>query len=863
VTDPTQFDQLLARLDRTEDVLRLASGDATSFAAAPVGRAELADFIANCTATQRHVWFEINATSYAKPAGRSSARDITRLNALYVDIDFKDTGMGSIPAAEQLIAELSAALGVPPAAIVSTGNGLQPYWPISDAFITDADSRTAVSTIAARFKVLADRLAAANGGVVDSLFDLPRIFRVPGSVNWKDLEHPKPVTADFPDGWAPFTVAELTEVFDDWGIDAQPREIGTDPVIEWADVDWATHDCDFVGTIRHEITQQQVTARHPWMLARAAQLHGMVRYGCLTERSYGELRALLEARHEDLCRSQTPVREPQPHEYAAAMHWGAEQASRWSNAKLIDEMRSHTHADFTEMFLGGAREVIPVEPDPAATLPDAPVISIFSKQPVATPGLDVSPRAAGSLALQIDPQAQQRLIFSAHTDSGNAELFAQSIAGRFLNVAGIGWHMWDGARWALDAAGTHREALKDLFTQRLAASQDVEEKKWLQQSLNSARMTATLKWAETIPAVLALPHQMDADPYELVTPGGIFDLRTRIFRQASPLTDRNTKITGVAPDWTRPAPRWQALLDWAFQHEPAMIRYVQRVFGIALIGELVVQHFPVFLGSGGEGKSQMADVALGVLGGYGMKLGQQFLVQTRSDQHPEQIAQLRGVRLAIASEVPRNAKFNEELVKALTGDGTTRARLLYENSSEFPTTASLMALFNHLPGLTAGGPAWWRRFRRIDMPNPVPEERQVEGLARMIIAEEGPQVLAWMLDGTADYLAHGEQVPDSVRAANQRYRIEEDALARYVDTRLVMEGDMATARTSVYQDYQQWANMNRIFPILSEPKFARELLTIHPELQRAGDEQFFWGVRQAIVPSPFPTYGGQYVGQYS
>jgi len=662
----------------------------------------------------------------------------------------------------------------------------------------------------------------------------------------KDPQNPKAVTADFPEGWADFTLDEIEQVLDDYGIDAIPREIADEVVSTPDDWNWAEHDCEFVDTVKLEILTAVVGARHPWMLAQVARLWGMVRYGCLTEATFEQLRRMIDVRHGELCRTQAPVREPDLGEYQAALRWGLEQAMRWSEPHLHSEMRAHLHTDFLELYDLGSTSAAPTLPAPPSSVPppDAPpVISLFTKQPIqtATPPLDTS----GALALQLTPQTQARLTAAARTDSGNAELFAQHIAGRFVHVSDIGWHAWDGARVRPDASGAVRETMKDLFTSRLMASNDVDEQAWLRQSLNNARMNATLKWAESVPVVQASPNEFDRKPLELVTPGGIVNLATGDLRPANPLVDRNMKATTVTPDFTPPT-RFLGILRWAFGGDEEMIRYVQRLFGLALIGELRAQIFPVWIGSGANGKSLIFHVILSVIGSYGMKLSSRFLVLTRSDQHPEEIAQLSGVRLALASEVPRDAKYNEELIKALTGDPTGRARLMRENSFEFSTTVSLMLAANHLPSVPTGGPAWWRRQRLIEMNRVWPEAQRDDSLADQIVAAEGPQVLAWMIAGAADYLANGEQMPAKVRDAVARYRVEEDTLARFVAQKLEFDPTYVTTRQGVYQTYQMWANMNRVFPVLSEPKFARELLTIYPTLRSDdGDDTHYLGVRLA------------------
>jgi hypothetical protein len=63
--------------------------------------------------------------------GRGTAEDVTRLGALYADLDVKPGACPSLTVAEAIIDELSGMLGTRPSAITHSGGGLHPIgrWP--------------------------------------------------------------------------------------------------------------------------------------------------------------------------------------------------------------------------------------------------------------------------------------------------------------------------------------------------------------------------------------------------------------------------------------------------------------------------------------------------------------------------------------------------------------------------------------------------------------------------------------------------------------------------------------------------------------------------------------------------------------
>lgn len=822
----TPFHTLLDRLDRTNQPLRLASVRGNRFFSFPSSRDEAAQVIADMQ--DEHLWFEINESSHRGTDGRSKAADITRLNALYIDIDFKTAGMGSQAGGHQILDDLVAALGVVPAAIVHSGNGIQAYWPISDARIDD-DTRETVAIVLARWKEMAQTFARAAGGEVDSVFDLPRIFRVPGSNNVKDPANPKPVTVDFPDGWQSFTIDELLEVFDDYGIHADPREIPSEIVAPIGDWEWADEDCKHVSRIREEWAKAEPTSRHHWLLAQSAVMHGMIRYGCVTEDTLGSLYSELEHRFQQITAADAGTRAAPHDEVPSAYRWGAQQAAYWSKEKLIDEMRGHQHDDFIAQLTRGATTLAagPIAQAPAR---DASVIDLFTKRDVsARPADGGTASSFGALAL-VSANAQSRLSTVAHTDTGNAELFAQDVAGRFAYVSGIGWYNWTGQRWQEDIGNLHREAYKDLMTTRLISETDPQEIAWLNNSLNAGRLNAAIRLSESTEAVRVHPNEMDTNMRELVTPNGIVNLMDGTIRPVNPLVDRHTKMTKMAPDFSGRPEAFIRFLTWAFHGNQRMVDYMQRLLGLALIGELRVQIFPILVGAGANGKSTLFDILMDILGDYVIKMPPSFLVLQKGTQIPEALASTKGTRMALASEVPANATFDEELVKSISGDAFITARKLFENSSGFHNTTTLFGAFNHAPSVTIGGTSWWRRIRQINMTAYLPDEKQDVMLRQKLVAEEGGKIFAWLLQGTAEFLRVGEARPAEVLAATQQYRLSEDDMARFIDTDLERFDDVLLPRQTLYQRYVQFMQTNRLFKsMLSEPKFIREFLVLHPE----------------------------------
>jgi putative DNA primase/helicase len=219
-------------------------------------------------------------------------------------------------------------------------------------------------------------------------------------------------------------------------------------------------------------------------------------------------------------------------------------------------------------------------------------------------------------------------------------------------------------------------------------------------------------------------------------------------------------------------------------------------------------------------------------------------------QHETEIARLAGLRFVVCSEVEQNARFAEAKVKMLTGGDRLIARFMRRDHFEFDPTAKLWLMANHRPEVAAGGHSFWRRLRLIEFPHVVPVEDRVADLDAILLREEGPGILAWVLAGARDYFAHGLREPAGVRAATAEYAESEDDLGRFVAERLVVASPEARAHVlidtaSVTTSYAAWCRSEGVEQ-LSMKRFGSELRARwHIEQRRSNGRRYYVGLSLA------------------
>lgn len=289
------------------------------------------------------IWFGVNpltdpATWPQDRKGRGTAAEVVRLAAVYADLDVKSGGLPNFDSARNVISDLSGMLNCEPSAVVFTGHGLQPYWPIEDV-VSGPDARA----ILRRWGRLVAHVAEIRGGHVDPVYDLARVLRVPGTTNWK-MEPYLPVYAEEYPG-RPLTFKELDDALYGHGAVEQSGdrdEPGSAVVSTPAGWQWAQQTCNYANKMAVQWHQDMPPGRHPWLLAQATRIEVAHRYGCFDHAGYNQAAMDLQARFRALLAT-GQVRKETPGEIVDAFTWGRTLVSTMTDEHVRSELGGHVH----------------------------------------------------------------------------------------------------------------------------------------------------------------------------------------------------------------------------------------------------------------------------------------------------------------------------------------------------------------------------------------------------------------------------------------------------------------------------------------------------------------------------------------
>jgi putative DNA primase/helicase len=466
--------------------------------------------------------------------------------------------------------------------------------------------------------------------------------------------------------------------------------------------------------------------------------------------------------------------------------------------------------------------VHPIRPD--VTPPVVPITRSLFDGALA---LDAASQPAAATA---SAEKGASITFARTTDAGNAEELINRHGTRLRYDCDRGrWMYFSGHQWHIQppGGGIARELAKET-AQAMPTGNDKALVAWQHRSLTAAGVSACLTSAETIPGTLVHTNEFDANPYLLGTPGGVVELMTGTLRDGEP-GDMVSRSTTATPAFGPYPQLWTDFLDTTFSSDQTTIRYIQQLFGLALIGEVLEHILPLFYGKKGHnGKSTLVDTALHLLGisdnGYATSIPSETLMVRKHESHSTELAVMAGRRLIVASELEDGQRLAEARIKLITGNDVISARFLYGQPFTFKPSHLVLMVGNNKPKATTGGPALWRRLRSVPFLHQMPEPERDLKLPEKLVAHGG-YVLAWMIAGAVDFQVNGLQTPAAVLEATEQYQREEDSIGRFIDDRIHIGSAGSPAKLAVRdfrRAYEEWCQDNGDVP-LSPQRITQEL----------------------------------------
>ncbi|WP_327786655.1 phage/plasmid primase, P4 family [Corynebacterium belfantii] len=370
--------------------------------------------------------------------------------------------------------------------------------------------------------------------------------------------------------------------------------------------------------------------------------------------------------------------------------------------------------------------------------------------------------------------------------------------------------------------------MKHLSAQQVPAYLTYEDAKaWERYVLGrreTKKISAALKEAE--PLLEIDPAGLDADPYALNTPSGTYDLRTGEKHAHDP-ADLITRQTALDPNQAG-MEIWLDSLAVTFGGDAELIRYVQRVCGLAAIGRVLIEALIIAYGDGCNGKSTFWNTIARVLGTYAETISSEVLIAGRKNNAKNDMAETRGKRLLLAGENEEGVRLSTSSANQLASTDKIAAEKKYKDPFSFTPSHTLVLYTNHLPRVGASDTGIWRRLIVIPFEETIRPDTDIKNYADHLYEHAGGAVLAWIMEGARAIHAEGYKLvpPPRVVAASDAYREANDWFSHFLEERCRVEVGLEDKSKDVYDAYRAWA--------LGRGEYVRSAADFYAAVDKAG-----------------------------
>lgn len=401
-------------------------------------------------------------------------------------------------------------------------------------------------------------------------------------------------------------------------------------------------------------------------------------------------------------------------------------------------------------------------------------------------------------------------------DTGNADRFVDRYGNLYrYSYISNKFYIYDGMKWTMDDRGLIRKLIDEMIEsmkyEKIVVSEDIEEEdaqKEFHKFLKKTRGTQAKKNIanELMHRKPITPDQFDKDNMLLNVANGYIDLTSReLFPH-----DRDKMFSQIAnTDYSEKMQPsvWIDFLNDIFDGNKEVIRYIQKALGYSLTGSTREQVMFILHGKGRNGKSIFVETIAEILGDYSNNMQAKSLMVQKNDNINTDIARLSKARFVTSSEPNEGFRFDEGLIKQLTGGDKVTARFLYAEEFEYQPKFKIWVSTNHKPIIRGTDDGIWRRLILIPFEVQIPEEKVDKDLKYKLL-REAPAILNWMTEGAYMWMEEGLQMPDKLKDAVGKYRNEMDTIGQFIEDECVVGKDYSEKVSKLYEAYKRWSAEN-------------------------------------------------------
>jgi P4 family phage/plasmid primase-like protien len=312
---------------------------------------------------------------------------------------------------------------------------------------------------------------------------------------------------------------------------------------------------------------------------------------------------------------------------------------------------------------------------------------------------------------------------------------------------------------------------------------------------------------------------LDSVPYLLGVKNGVVDLRTGELRARLPQDNVYTLCPCEYDPQADPSVFHNVLLG-AMADDEEMTRYLQRLLGYGITGDVSQEVFPVLTGNGRNCKGLLTQTMARLFGGFYKDINSGLIVERQVSNIDAERGKLLGARIAVFNELRDGDKLKTNEVQLLSGGDGIPARPLYKDPMTIQPRHLCILSTNHMPLLSDVIPAIEERLLCINFPVtftdlepgelPSLKRRQADKGLKAMLAEHSAAVLKWFVDGAVAWYANKDlklSAPAKVKNCGREYLDSQDLLGSFIQSHCRRGGGLRVSTTAFLQRFTNYIEL--------------------------------------------------------
>ena len=411
-----------------------------------------------------------------------------------------------------------------------------------------------------------------------------------------------------------------------------------------------------------------------------------------------------------------------------------------------------------------------------------------------------------------DPKSQDfdnKLTSFSADDQGNAEA-VYYLFGKYITYNDAsGWTTWNTTHFTPSIQRINTLIVETLRL-RASAARHMERKDIAEISKSMAgRIAACRTLLETLAYVEI--EKFDNEPDLINTKSGIVHLRTKKIIPHDP-SYRFTWCTSVGYNPNANSNPWLDFLNETVE-SLEMVGYLKQSLGYSITGHTNEESMFYIYGPPRSGKGTMCEIILSI---FPRPIATEvdfnsFTAKRENDSQNFDLAPLKAARIVFASESNKYQSLNPAKIKQLTGGNLVHCAFKHRDFFTYRPQYVVWLSSNHEVNGDPDDDALWGRIKVIIFPNSKLGSEDKSLKYRMQSPEILEGVLAWLIDGAAEWYeleGKGLETPEAVKQLTQQQRSAQDSVGLWLEECCEFKADEWTESSRVRASYEMWCETN-------------------------------------------------------